>query len=287
MAIALDQLFRTLVCPALVCAVVLVLARRLWPTHAASPGWAALGAAVGTASGYTVAHGLVVGWSYFAPIEKRDWLPCVSLLLIALLAAERAPPLRRVWTRWGLRILLSGLATYLVVRPSAGLALAGMTVAVSGLWLAVESLARRRAGAGPAWSSLIALAAGGAVLALSGSASFGQLAVALAACLAVLALVAWRNPDLRFLEGASGMVVVLPAVLWLNLRRYSYTEVPVTSALLVGAAMVSGWAVELDALRRLRPWPRASVYLLAALLPAALAVLVAWSGWEPPEEYGD
>ncbi len=285
MTIVLEQLFRGFFCPAFVCAVVLALACRPWRRRVATEGTASLGAALATASGYSVGHGLIVGWSYFAPLEKKDWLPCLCVMITALVVAERARALRHVRVRWSLRVIVSAVAIWLVVGPSDGPVFAGMTVAISGLWIAVESLARRRAGAGPALTSLVALVAASAVMVLSGSASFGQLTGALAACVATLTLMAWRRANLVFLHGASGMIVVLPAVLWFNLHRSSYTEVPVTSALLVGAAMLSGWVAELDAIRRRGPWARASVYVLAALIPAALAVIVAWSVSEPPGDY--
>ncbi len=285
MTIVLEQLFRGFFCPAFVCAVILALACRPWRRQAVTEGTASLGAALAMVSGYTVGHGLIVGWSFFAPLEKRDWLPCLGAMVVALVVAERAPTLRHVWVRRSLRVVASAVAIWLVVGTPSGPAFTVMVVAISGLWIAVESLARRRPGAGPALTSLVALVAASAVLVLSGSASFGQLTGALAACAAMLALMAWRRPELAFLHGASGMIVVLPAVLWLNLHRTSYIEVSVASALLVGAAVLSGWVAELDAIRRRGPWARASVYVLAALIPAVLAVLVAWSVSEPPGDY--
>ncbi len=285
MNIVLEQLFRGFLCPALVCAVVLALPLPIRRSRGALREVEALVAALATLSGYIVGHGLLVGWAYFAPLEKRDWLPCIGMLVAALVVAERACTLRHAGVRRNLRVLVSVLAVWLVAGPSNGLVLAATAVILAGLWLAVESLASRRAGGGPALTSLIALVAASAVLVLSGSASFGQLTGALAACIAVLALVAWRSPELELLRGASGMIALFPSVLWLNLHRTSYTEVPATSAVLVGAAMLSGWVAELGAVRRLGPRWRAVVYLLAALVPAGLAVLLAWKVAEPAGDY--
>ena len=195
---------------------------------------ATLAAALAAALGYTVGHGLIVGWTFVAPSEKRDWLPYVCLGVAMLAALEAAYP-ARVWLRWGLRALVTAMAVWLVVRPQSALSLGGMTLGVAALWLAVDVPAGRRGGVGPCLTGIVALVAASGVLVLSGSASFGQLAGVAVACLASLALVAWRNPDVVFLPGASGAFVLIPATLWLNLRSYSYAEVPVASALIPGA----------------------------------------------------
>ncbi|HVR76647.1 MAG TPA: hypothetical protein VMT52_20120, partial [Planctomycetota bacterium] len=62
---------------------------------------------------------------------------------------------------------------------------------------------------------------------------------------------------------------------WLNL------ELPLVSALLLAASHAGHWAGEAPLLRRLRPWQAATVRLLLAAIPAALAIAVA--NW-PREE---
>ncbi len=284
MSFVLEQIVRGVVGPAAACALVLALGWRPWRRGAPSVRTAPLVAGLAAAAGYAVGHGLIVGWAFFLPAEKRDWLPWVSIGVAIPALVDGLWPLR-VWLRCGLRVLLSGLAVWLVVRSKSGWSLAYMTMAVAGLWLAVEPLVRRKDGAGRGLAWLVTLLAASAVLAVSGSASFGQLVGVVAACLGVLTLAAWRDRNRVFLHGASGMMVVLPAALWLNLRQYSYGEVPLASALLLAAAMASPWLAEGGAARRLPRWQLASVRVFGALVLAALAVVVAWSASEPALEY--
>ena len=71
---------------------------------------------------------------------------------------------------------------------------------------------------------------------LSGSLLLGQLALVLAAAVAVALLAAWFFPQLPLAAGAVPVVVVLLSGLWVN--GYFYAELPAICALLFALALV-------------------------------------------------
>jgi hypothetical protein len=273
--------------PLVVSLAVLALTRRRRAAAGTPSGW---GGALAVGGGYLAGHAALAGGPPVPPLERVDWLWCLTAAAVAVCTvAALLPP--RAWLRWGLRVPLAGAVLVLLLLPFlktwghgetmawlAGLGAAGVV-----LWAALDSLAGRGPGTG-APLLLVVLALGSTlVLLLSGSAVYGQLGLALTASLAgSLAAACWA-PSLLPPRGLATVVgVVLPG-LWL--LGYFYAEVPAASAALLAAALPVAALVLVRPVReRLRPWQAVLVGVLALLVPVTAAVVTAYTA-SPPDPY--
>ena len=248
-----DQVLLGVVPPALIAALVLLVAWRPWQrTPVENAGW-----------GPTVACGLAVlagylaieGRPQFPPPEKWQWILYLGLAAMGLGLVDligQAARWRPRWTR-GLAGPLAAAAALLMLRhpsPEAQpLWKAGLGLAVLLSWAALEPLARRRPGASIPLALLLSLAGAGAVIVLSGNAKLAGLAGALAAAMGAAVVVAWWQPRLSLAHGAVVVVVVVLSGLLFLGQAYTYSSVPVVSFLLPIVAPAAAWIVEVPALR--------------------------------------
>lgn len=194
-------LLQSVLIPAVVCAVVLLLCGR------GRPGWPApLAIAAGfLASMMATYH---AQWS-FPPHQALDWMPLVLALALCASAVER----RGAWWQ---RLLLSALTAAVVAWPALGSAgaaktiatVAGMAVLMTAAWTALAAASQR-----PAAPLALTLAAGGAGLALMIDASqlLGQLCGGLGVAIAICGLLRLRGGFGGTAVGAS--VLLLGAML--------------------------------------------------------------------------
>ncbi|HOX42330.1 MAG TPA: hypothetical protein PK668_01970 [Myxococcota bacterium] len=220
------------------------------------------------------------------PLEAADWLLGLGLMagLLGALDQALAPP---GWLRAGLA-LPALLAVPLLVlwpialnewsAPEAAGWVAGLGLAVVGLWQGLERLARRAPG--PAVPLGLALAAGGGALslALSGTATWGLLGGALGVALGLSFLLALLRPGSQAGRGASLPFAVLLG--GLGIAGAFYASLSWVSLALLLLAPLAGWIVPLvRGARRAGP-----VWTLVRTTPVLLLVLaaVAWSWLESP-----
>jgi hypothetical protein len=232
--------------------------------------------------GYAAGHWALRGFPPFPPAESLDWLFWLAWAAGAagcLEAAGRSAG----WVRFATRALVSAAAVWLILRArlqsSSGLASAGLVAATGcallALWALLEGLAERRPGSSLPLVLWTTAAASSVSLVLSGSVVLGQLAGALAAALGALVVVSWWRPAAARFRGAPAVAAVALGGLWISGAVYS--ELPLASALLLAAAPVAAWEGEAPAVRRLKPWQATLARFLAALIPAAVAVAIAFA----------
>ena len=256
------------------------------------PAWTG---AVAMAAAYLFGHWVVKGFQPFPPVETTGWIPFLVLASVALgLAMLRYHD--RPWPQVA-PVVLTGLALWLTMRPlyiytwntqEALFYSVGFAAAWLGLWSALHFAVRAVKDRSLPLALSMAAGASAIVLALSGTALFGQLTGALAAGLGGVTIIAWRRR--RFDLGLSAvpvLAVILPVV-WLN--GLFYAEVPVICVVLL-AISTSGIAIT-----RLKYFAKDnSAYAMVAIgigvaIPALLAVLIAWAKAEAVADagpYGD
>ena len=221
------------------------------------------------------------GWTGFTPSETWQWLAHLALAaaLVALLTTIDAIP-----TAIGLilKLALAFAAIYLALRPIvqfewntnqsvAHLSVLTLVCFVYGLILQNYSF---RSGNIQSGLFFICLAGSTAlVLSLSGSLSLAILAGALAVALIVTTLLcSWIKTNFTF-GPAVLVLVVLLASLWLN--GHYYAGLTLTSAaLLVGSGFLV-WILQIIPLAKQSSWKTTSIRLVPALVPLAVAVILA------------
>jgi len=265
--------------PAVVSGIAFVVAWRPWQRDApvANGIW---GGAIALSVGYIVGHVGLLGWPPFPPVEATQWLVYLALasgvfgLIIALWHESTG-------LRWGLRLLLSGAMPWLILRPvlkyrwqpiEGVVWLVGLGVAILGFWLMLNALAKRFRGASTPLVLLVVATGGSVTLLLSGSAMLGQLGGVLTAALGASLVIAWWNPTLSLAHGATSVVAILLAGLWMS--GYFYAEVPVVSALLLVVSPATAWIGQVEAIQRLGGWKVALIRAAAVCIPVAVAVAI-------------
>ncbi len=279
-------IFWGLLLPAGAAGLILLLGWRPWK-RALEPDAAAAAAGPLALGGAWLAAQIAIVGVALPPVQASDWLAVLvaAAVLGGLVEALRRPP---AWMRWSWRAALSLALPALLALPlwrsswsslEALAVIGAAAIGVFGAWSLLEAQARRRAGA--AMPLLLAVLAGGSalVLALSGSASLGQLGGALAAAVGAALVIALLQPRLSLAHGAIGPLVIALAGLWLN--GTFYADVPIGSLVLLFVAPWLALVGRLGRVQRLAAWQSALVRAGAVLLPLALAA--AWAyGASPP-----
>jgi hypothetical protein len=220
-----------------------------------------------------------------------DWLAWSVLLAALMLPAE--PQLGRRWAL--LRGVLAITTVELVLRNQLsrwgeGLEAAAWPVGLSALllveWGALGRLARGPRLQGPLVIWLLA-AHLGALAALTGSVTLGQLSGAVAAGAGAALVASWWRPRVRLDGTGVGVAAIALFGLALNAHFFSYTTGQ--DILLVAAAPLLGLLAELPPLRRRTPWAQTLTTALLVVLPLALVVVRAWLAFEsdPYADYYD
>lgn len=285
-----DAVFATVVRPLLITAVLPaaavglgLAAARFSPKRLRDARWII---GLGLALGAIAAFVLIAGRPALPPRDVLHWLVFALAVgwLVGTIDGLRAWPRA---LRLGAHGLLFAATVAALLQPFAkrwepsrtGLWLAGLAAAALLLWWLLDRPARKR----PLPFALIPLSVSAAsfagVMALSGSAKSSQLAGVLAAGLATLAITALAN-KLPRADGAP-LAVAVTGLTGVMAHAQLFTEVhPVATALAAGAA----FAGAVGRVPFLGLLPKRKLLLagfLAAALPAAAALLFAWSRFEP------
>ncbi len=252
-------------------------------------------AAIAISIGYCVGHIAILGRPSFPPASAEHWLIPVALvagLLAVLECAYRLPSA----ARWIVRV--AALGAFLVIplgpmwryftetrewsRSTTAAWMAAFAAVFLAGWVSSEVSVRRLAG----WSATVpigvAIAGLAIVSAISGSASLGQLAGALAVSLGTLTLADAVSGGGRPIGGAVSVCWFLMIAVLFN--AFTFGEVtPVPASLLVGASFGSLVAVP-TAGRRSRRWIGGVTAAGVSLLMTAFAVFLAYREYASLEE---
>ncbi len=262
------------VLPALVAAIVLLVAWRPWNRSSSING--AWGGGLLLAAAFAVTQFGLVGWPPCPPREPAQWTVWLVLLAAAAEAILRIlrPP---CWIRCIVHAAFAVAVGSLAVpdfhqHPNRAAWCVGVSVIV--LWSTLESLATRLRGATLPVAWLLAVIGVAVVLERSANAKLAQLAGALAAGLGVAVLVGLWRPKLPIAAGfASVLAIALPALL---VNGHATTEdIPAVAFILAGLAPLGAWLAAGHEIIRQKSWKRALTAVIGVLIPAAVAVAIA------------
>lgn len=269
--------------PAMVAAVVVAVAgwagRRV---GIAGSGPASVAIAIAIGAGAIASH-LGNAPPHFPPIEVTDRIPWLVLAatLLGLCESIRPSP---GWARWENRLLLTLLAMALILGPVLGpdwpdraslVRQGGLVLLVLCAWANLEALAARRPTAVPGPALLVVAASISVALVLSGSLVLGKLAGGLTAAIAAAWVLSCRLPDRSM--GRGGVPVLVATFAALLIEGHVYSGLPASSAYLLATAPVAAWAGFIGPSRRLAPWQAALLSAVATLVPAAVAIGLAYA----------
>jgi hypothetical protein len=266
--------------PALIAGVILMLVGRGTPLEAhARPFLGAL--AIGL--GYLVAQVMLVGFPRppftEAEVPARDWVAWLVVGAIVLAPVRLSPALAR-WSGPLYMALFSLLVFKLVLGralpPDAGgmILRLGLTFAMYIVWNVVERVALRSTGAAVP-VGLVVAGSGIAICALASHvAVFAQLTGAVCAGLGAAAVLGWIDKGFRLPVGAVAVAMIVFAGALVNTSVY---DLPRASAALLVVAILAPGVTEIGKLHDLSPAKRGLLALVAAAVPAAVAILIAQS----------
>jgi hypothetical protein len=286
-----DAVFATVVRPALITAVL--------PAAAALAGVAAARLAagkknrdtrwltgLGLAAGVTAAFVLIAGRPSWPPKDVVHWLgfALAAGLLVGVLDGLRTWPRLVRLTLHGL--LLAGTVAALL-QPLAkrwepgrtGLWLGSLALAALLLWWLLDRPARKLPLPFALVPLTVAAGAFAGVMALSGSAKSSQLSGALAAGLGALALAAFAR-KLPRADGAP-LAVAVAGLAGVMSHAQLYTEVHPAATALAASAGFAGGLGRIPFVGLLPKRRNLLAGFVLAALPAAAALLFAWSRFEP------
>ena len=271
------QLLWGVVLPALAAIAVFLASCRLWRRPRRGPGtWAG---ALGLGAGYVTGHLALFSWPGLAPKESWEWMPHVAAAATAagmLITSARVP--RRVGC--GIALLVAIGAAWVLVpqwqesRLAWMVALAGTALA---LWIALLTLAERTSVVSPSLVVLIAAVAAALVLERAATARFAQLAGVLAASAGGCLVVAPLGSVAKLGPGLAGTGAVLLVGLMFTGHFNHFSDVPAVCFFLVAAAPLTAWMGQLGPIRRRRAWQRLVFEAVAVLVPAAVALGLAFA----------
>ena len=276
------EILYTAAVPAAVALVALALSWRPWRREepVLRGHWGgALSAGAAFLAAYALLDGEIPAWP---PGQARHWLfhLAAGLTILGLLDAA-AHALFRVpdWVRAELALAASAGVVLCLFQsllrsdtwpaPVAAAWVAGMAVVLHIAWVSTEVLvARLPRAAGPAVAAVFT-AGVALVCMLSGSLVYGRLAAVLAVVCGVAFAVALAAPGFTLARGAVSVVVpVSVAVVFLG-YHLAGLDAPNGSLLLAG--LLLPWLARVPLLAGRRPWVRATVAVLLALLPVGAA----------------
>jgi hypothetical protein len=283
----LDQALFGAAYPAATVAVIALLLRRAARRSRRAPGEGAV-LAIAIAAGYVVGHLGLLGWPRWLPTGAVDWLPWIAIAAggLALFIALRPP----LVVGWSVRVVLAAAASWLLLRPvtdyfewsvaALAMRVAAITAAIFIFLLMLDWIVCRAPRVVAPLVTGLLIAASAVVVTLSGIAKLGQVAGALAVCVAAaLGLMLWfrdrpDKPGGSLAYGPATNIVsgLLLAAMWTI--GYYNADAPGFSILLLAAAPL-GYVFTLALRRRL---PVAAVHVIGLLtavgLPAAAILVV-------------
>jgi hypothetical protein len=254
-----------------------------WPWRAPRPALVRAGAVLGTALGFFLGCWWTGQLPQWPPVQVRDRM--LLLLVPAVVVAELAAllPASLSWLAWLLRLAIVLGATRLLLHDSVYLTsdagpeswtpaetwlnLAGWSAALGVTWVLLAMLARRTQSRSIPLALALACLGGGIILMLSGYATGGPMAFALAAALtgvmaSSLVLSGPRDPVGAVAVGVVGLFALLVS------GRF-FAELVLLNAALIFFGLLLCWLFELP--------PRFSGIgkILLVAVPIGLAVLLA------------
>jgi hypothetical protein len=245
------------------------------------------GQPIALALGYVFGHAAIHGWPRIPPLDSEQWLPIFAVMAVALGLIDafwHAP----LVVRWLMRSLLSGFVVVRLLLPlmqqegGQGMGMANVVIVVAiviAFWINLSLLAEHTPGA-PFPAAMMALAlTESCVLLISGSVVQGQLGCVLWSTLAGSLLGAGNDPNLSLARGGLPVLVVLLAGLAIDGRYYS--DLPLASALLLAAAPLGLWVLQLGPVKRLSPTKAKLIGVGAVLVPLICAVAIAYAASPP------
>lgn len=264
--------------PALLCALLLAIAR--------ARGARAHAALSGIAFGAPWAIAFVAFYRRFPawPSSQRtpsasDWL--VWLVLLAAFSSFlyfSSLPARIL--AMVLRLSFSAALVLLTLarwaeRSDAWTTLAVCFLALAAVWTVSDAWIGRARGPRPPIALAVAAISASLANLLGRSALLGALAGAVAACLCAAALLATFRPGFRLPASATAVIfLVLGGVL---IQGCVFSQLPWTSALLVVGSLLAPGLSEVRRSTDGESWKRTLLAFALALVPGAMAVLMAWT----------
>jgi hypothetical protein len=205
------------------------------------------------------------------------WLGLAALVLGVLLRLPQVPAL----VRWLVMAAAAGFATWLLVPPDllpedlrekAAWLVAACAAVVFVEWALLEHLGERSPGGGIPLGLALTFFAAAAVLIYADTARFMDVALILGASLFGIAVAARQQADAGAV--APGVAVLLPGLL-LNGKYTTFSEVPLTSFLLVALAPLALLPTLLPPFHRWEGIRRILLQLTFILIPLIVAVVLA------------
>jgi hypothetical protein len=233
--------------------------------------------------GYLLAHSALLGAPPLPPTDVIQWLYFAAIAMLVLSIGHAIFPEHArfrilssaavfVPTIW---VLVRPLAQHTWTPRLAALWAAGLSAAAMLLLVGLDRAYARRTGVVPTLAIVIVAALAAAVLLMSGSQTYGQLAAALpAAMLPALLIAAGQRPAPRISSFVPSFVLLFGGLL---LCGHLYATLTTLNALLLFVAPLGIWAGELPRVHTARAWQRAAVQLVATITPAAIATGLALS----------
>jgi hypothetical protein len=272
--------------PFVTAAIVMLLSWRPWRRwrrggsgSAAVPGAAGAGApwAVALALGLGAIAGFVAvaGWPGVPPRERWQWLLFINAAATAA-GALSAALARRPWARW-LALAMTAIAAAGMLQPVGTRAAvapawvwkAGAAVLIALAGLAMEPIARRRAGASVPLALAIAFAGASALILQAANATMSLIAAGSAAACGAVVAIAWWNPAVSIARGgelvAAANLMTTLVIAWFYARDASLGA----AFVMLAASPLVLWLGELRCITRRR------AIVGAILRPALVAVAVA------------
>ncbi len=252
-------------------------------------------AAIAISIGYCVGHIAILGWPSFPPVSAEHWLIPVALLAGLLAALECAYRLPSA-ARWIVRVAALGAFLVIPLGPmwryfaetrewsgwTTTVWMAGFVALFLAGWVSSDISARRLAGWAVTVPIGVAIAGLAIVAAISGSASLGQLAGALAVSLGTLTLADAICGGGRPIGGAVSVCWFLMIAVLFN--AFTFGEVTsLPASLLVGASLGSFVGASIGRLRTHR-WVGGITAAAVSLLMTGLAVFLAYREYTSLEE---
>lgn len=274
-----DLLFGILA-PALVCGIVGV---AVWskPSKLAA-ALTGLAVAVGIGIAYVAVSGAPVLPAANRRLAALEWLPwIVALAWILAMVANALSPIAR---RYALPIVLVSLVLSRSfanrMQPSIPWGeLLGIGVPMLVAWWAAARLSECDAGPSLPAAWMLSVSAFSIAALLTHSAKVGQIAGGVAACLGALAVAGFVRPSLSL--AAVPAAVVLAALASLTINATVFSDLPQSAALLFALSLVAPSFAQID--REARALPRVLVRMTFALVPAIVALVIAYRA--APEPY--
>jgi hypothetical protein len=217
-----------------------------------------------------------ISWNFLEPSDCWDWLPGLTLLACAARFFDYPPSLRHL-----LRLSVALLTGWLLVKvqfhavPVPAWWFVAAAVVVTVLWELLDALARVWPGLGlAALLALIAFAAA-VVIEFAGFGSLAQMAGVLAGVLTGCAIAGKWRPRANLAPAAAAAVAVqLPGLLFATYCN-TFSDVPLTSYLLIIAAAAALGVTAASPFARVPATRLVIVRVAVVLLPLVVALALA------------